>query len=370
MASQMTTVTELHASGEGETAADAPPALRRWPRPPCAPWAPSEAWYGLPLAKRLRRSVRAWLVLALAKLLRLLPYGFACALGRGVGSLVFGLSGGLKRVTETNLARAFPELGAADRRRIGHDALRHLGQLVAEITQDLHADRHVRELVELSPASRQVLEDALAEGRGVVAATGHIGNWEIGGRRLAAEGLPLFVVSREQNAPALTRWFDRSRQRAGIGLVWRRPGQHTSDALVRLLEGNAIVALLCDQDARVRSVFVPFFGSLASTPRGPGELVLRTGAPLIVIRMQRLPGDRHRVLVERVACPPRTGDHERDVVAIVAAATAALERGIREAPAEWTWFHDRWKTRPPEEAGADAAPSRGASAALRPAGGG
>jgi Kdo2-lipid IVA lauroyltransferase/acyltransferase len=326
-----------------------PPTFDRWQRPPCPAWESSGAWESLPLAKRLRRGGRALVVVALAKALRFLPYDAACALGRGVGSLVFRLSAGLRRATLANLARAFPERAEAERRRIARDSLRHFGQLVMEIMQDRHADRHVRELVELSPGSVRVMEEALAEGRGVVAATGHIGNWEIGGRRVTAEGFPLFVVSREQFAPALTRWFDRSRQRAGIGLVWRRPGQPVADALVRLLQQNVIVALLCDQDAKVRSVFVPFFGHQAATPRGPGELVLRTGAPLLAVWMRRLPGNRHSVVIERVTLPPRSGDHERDVTTVVAAATAALERGIRASPAEWTWFHDRWRRRPADE---------------------
>ena len=71
-------------------------------------------------------------------------------------------------------------------------------------------------------------------------------------------------------------------------------------------------------------------------------------------------GALHRLLVERLERPSCTGDHERDLQAIVAAATQRLEAAIRDAPAGWTWFHRRWKTRPapddvPQSAGSAAA---------------
>ncbi len=227
------------------------------------------------------------------------------------------------------------------------------------MTQDRYSDWHIEELVDYSPECQRVVEEALAQKRGVVMVTGHIGNWEIIGRPIARAGQPLFVVAREQNAPP-SRWIERSRRLAGIGLVWRRPHQRVGEELQRLLQQNSIVALLCDQDSGVRSVFGRFFGHLASTPRGPGELALHSGAPLVIAWSVRLPGNRHRLLVERLERPPCTGDHKCDLQAIVAAATQRLEAAIRDAPAGWTRFHRRWKTRPapdgvPQSAGSAAA---------------
>ena len=100
-----------------------PPTFDRWPRPPCSAWEPSRAWSCLPRSTRIRRAVRAFVVVALAKLLRLLPYGVACALGRSAGSLAFRLAGGLRRIALDNLARALPERPEAERWRLAHDSM-------------------------------------------------------------------------------------------------------------------------------------------------------------------------------------------------------------------------------------------------------
>ena len=39
----------------------------------------------------------------------------------------------------------------------------------------------------------------------------------------------------------------------------------------------------------------------------------------------------------------RSGDTERDVLALTADLTARLESVIREAPEQWVWMHRRWK---------------------------
>jgi KDO2-lipid IV(A) lauroyltransferase len=336
--------------------APAPAAPARPPLPPLPEWRPHESWWLIAPATRWRRTLRAWAIVAAATLAGLLPFDAACALGRALGSLAWRLSRGLRRTVLANLALAFPDRDDAWRERTGRASLRHLGQLLLETAQDRHLDRHIGELVELPPESARALDEGLAQGRGVVAATGHIGSWEVIARRVTHAGFPLAVVAREQNAPALTRWVDRSRRRAGMGIVWRRPRQRVADRLQALLRGNAVVALLCDQDASVRKVFVPFFGRPAATPRGPGELVLATGARLVAGWSHRLPGNRHRITIEAVETPPSTGDPERDVAALVALATGRLERAVREAPEEWIWFHHRWRTRPPDETAA--APTR------------
>lgn len=330
--------------------------------PDLPPWRP-EGWEKLALRTRLRRTVRAYVVVGLAVLIGMLPFGFACAVGRGLGALAFRLSASLRRVILENLAQAFPDRDEAWQWRTGLESMRSFGLTVIELTQNRYVDRHIRDLVEYPPECACVFDEALARGRGVVTATGHIGSWEIGVRRVVAHGQPAVAVAREQNAPPLTRWIDRSRRRSGMGIVWRRPHQPVADEIERVLRANAIVGLLCDQDASVRSVFVPFFGRPAATPRGPGELVLRTGATLVAGWCHRVPGGRHRLTIERVPLPAPTGDRERDVTAIVAAATAALERAIREAPEQWVWFHRRWKTRPPGEAAQAAAEPTGGKAA-------
>lgn len=177
------------------------PKFDRWPMPPTPACQIGPGWTELPWTTRWRCDARALLVVAMAKLMRLLPYGVACALGRCMGSVACRLNGALRRTALENLGRAFQLLDDARRRDLERDSLRHFGQLVAEMTQDRYSDWHIEELVDYPPECQRVVEEALAQKRGVVMVTGHIGNWEIIGRPIARAGQPLFVVAREQNAP-------------------------------------------------------------------------------------------------------------------------------------------------------------------------
>jgi KDO2-lipid IV(A) lauroyltransferase len=110
-----------------------------------------------------------------------------------------------------------------------------------------------------------------------------------------------------------------------------------------------VVALVADQGVKgMASTYVPFFGRLAKTPRGPGVFALRLGVPLVVGTAIRLPNGKYRALVEPVDVID-TGDREQDVDAVVARYTAVLERWVRTYPEQYLWQHRRWKRRPEEE---------------------
>jgi KDO2-lipid IV(A) lauroyltransferase len=116
----------------------------------------------------------------------------------------------------------------------------------------------------------------------------------------------------------------------------------------RILRANGIVGIVGDQDARRSGIFVPYFGNLASTHRGPALFAMRLGAPVMSCIARRLPGKevRYEVIGRRVNFQP-TGNLDHDVRALTAELALRLENEVRLAPEQYFWFHRRWKTRPP-----------------------
>jgi KDO2-lipid IV(A) lauroyltransferase len=111
-----------------------------------------------------------------------------------------------------------------------------------------------------------------------------------------------------------------------------------------------MIGILMDQNAaRREGVFVDFFGRPASTSRSIAVLALRTGTPVVPIFARRDPDGYHTVVVHAALPSPETNGSEAAVVELTARCTAAIERAIREAPEQWLWSHDRWRTRPPGE---------------------
>ena len=130
--------------------------------------------------------------------------------------------------------------------------------------------------------------------------------------------------------------------------------------MLRLLRQGGTLGILTDQDTNVQSVFVPFFGRLAATPRAAADLALRFGASVLVLTCHRRgprPGDGHRLEVTEVDYDAEAQDREAEVIRLTAACTAVQEAAIRRHPAEWVWMHARWKTRP-EAAVATPVPER------------
>ena len=114
--------------------------------------------------------------------------------------------------------------------------------------------------------------------------------------------------------------------------------------LADLIQSGTSVALVADQDAGNRGLFVPYLGRLASTFRGPARLSMSTGAPLFFGAAIR-EGDRYRAILEPVETGLTGNDAELDLTRNW---VQRLETWVRRVPDQYFWFHRRWKTQPPE----------------------
>jgi Kdo2-lipid IVA lauroyltransferase/acyltransferase len=275
---------------------------------------------------------------ALVFVLGRLPEALVRAVGGALGALGFSLARRERALAEAQLRRALRLDAAPSRvRLLARAVFAHLGTSAVEVSRALRDPESLCAIVFPEP-SRRVLESALAERRGVVLATGHIGNWELLAGALAHNGFPLTAVVRASYDPGITRSVERARRRLGVETI-HREGPGTAAAMLRALRRGRILGLLIDQDTRAPGGFVPFFGAPAFTPTGAAVLAMRTGAPLLVGTIRRTARGGHVVDMERCAPPD-------DALAATAAVTAVLERAIRRHPSQWVWIHDRWRTRP------------------------
>lgn len=274
-----------------------------------------------------------------------IPEPLALALGEGLGWVAGTVIRVRRRDVDRNLARAFPELPRGERARMARACFRHIGREGLAIfllgREDAVRIRRRTEVVGI-----EVLQRALEEGRGALVVTGHLGNWEVAGAALAARGIPLDVVVQVQRNPLFNRDLVETRLRLGMRLIPRKDAVRSG--LRSLREGRAL-ALAADQNVREGGIFVDFFGSPASTARGPAVFALRAGSPVVFLAAERLPGwrGRYRVTLEQVPVE-RSSDPDEEARRLTAAHTALLEHHVRRIPVQYFWPHRRWKTRPPE----------------------
>src|ERR1019366_9470717 len=72
--------------------------------------------------------------------------------------------------------------------------------------------------VSIDPASRVIWRNTLAEGRGIVLAASHTGNWDLAAAA-AGRDVELLVVTKHLSAPSLDRFWQSTRARLGVRLA-------------------------------------------------------------------------------------------------------------------------------------------------------
>ena len=276
-------------------------------------------------------------------LARLLGDGGSAAVGGTLGKLGYFPLRFRRPLVEKHLRWAFPDRDDAWLRKTARAAYAHLGR---EAIATIRLARMSRDdvLARTTVIGLDEFRAALAEGNGLVLASGHVGNHEIGAAALAARGIPLDLVVQRQRNPLFDEALIESRRRLGLGVIDRFQATRLA---IKALRGGRAVAFAADQNAGKAGVFVPFFGRLASTHRGAALFAVKTGAPLFLGTSLRR-GHGYEVLLQRVDVP-RDGALDDVVFRLTVAFTERLEAVVRQAPEQYLWLHRRWKTRPPEE---------------------
>lgn len=281
----------------------------------------------------------------LTALLGALPLSWARRIGSGVARLGYSPLGIRRNVVVRQLAGAFPALPEVDVRRLARAAYGHLGRVVVEtaVLPALGRDG-VLALFE-GEEGFDAIERVVAEGRGVILITGHFGNWELAGAYVAARGIPIEVIARRMSNPFADAWVTRTREGAGMRVVYDADAVRRTPRALR--EGHA-VAFVADQGVLgLASTFVPFFGRPAKTPRGAAVFALRFGVPAFFVAAVAEKSGKYRCVVTPIPIHD-TGDREADVDAMVGTHTAVLEEWVRRYPEQYFWHHRRWRRQPKE----------------------
>lgn len=282
-------------------------------------------------AQRVKNDVLYVLVTAALAIARRLPARLLRALGRALGLVAWAVVPGARRIATENVACAMPELEPRARGAFVRRVYRELGALLGETVASLDASLPVLPFL---PGARECLAAAIAEGRGVVFASAHLGPWEQVASSLVAAGTPLTVVAREPYDPRLASIYEQLRARRGVRTVYRG-ASGAGIALVRVLRRGEVLGVPMDLASRVESVDVPFLGRPAPTPVGPARLAIRTGAAVVVGTAERAPDGTLGMSFTRI----EPASCERELTARI---NAELSRRIRAMPEAWLWMHRRW----------------------------
>lgn len=185
------------------------------------------------------------------------------------------------------------------------------------------------------------IEEAMAEGRGVLIVLMHFGNWDMGGPALVDRGYRVNVIAQTFPDEKLNEMVVMARQVRGMKVI---PAEHAALGIVRALRRNEILGILIDRPMEDGGVEVNFFGRPTIVPAGPARIALRTGARVLPAALVRAhdSDDVTEALVDLDVHVRPTGDLDRDVRDLTRRILESHERFIRAYPDQWFMFRPMW----------------------------
>ena len=270
-----------------------------------------------------------------------LPLRVLFTLGRvsGLGAWLF--LGRYRRLARRNLEIAFGgKKSPAELRRL---VRRHFQSLGANLFCSVKFGTMPPEKItrHLETDNFDAVHRELRSGRPVVLVLSHIGNWELMAQLFThyVNYVRISTVYQKLGNHYIDEEVRRKRGRTGVELFDRSEGFHKP---IELLRSGGLIGILSDQHAGDHGLWTPFFGRLASTTPLPGLLAKRTGAAVIAAAVHTVGPARWRM-----SFTPPLDSPEDSVETLTAKANETIAQQIRQAPEDWFWIHNRWKTPKP-----------------------
>ena len=262
-------------------------------------------------------------------------------LGAAIGWLLWRLPNSARRITEKNLAIAFPNLSESERSVLAKTSLIETGKTATELgaiwcwpqTKKLKLIQRVE--------GADKLAQAVSLGKGVMVLSPHVGCWEIIGHYLA-EHYPTTILYRPPRIGSLDRFMRWARESSGVKL---QPTDMSGvKGLRRALKDGEVVGILPDQDpGKSGGVVAPFFGHPANTMILVSKLAQKAQCPIFYIVAERLPKGNGYV-IHLLDAPAELAS--TDEVAAASALNHGVETCVRQVPNQYQWSYKRYKNLP------------------------
>lgn len=261
-----------------------------------------------------------------------------------LGSLAYHFATETRNLTKKHLRMAYPANTDKQIKALAKSTFKMLGKNAGDILRSSRSVKTLRDLEKfLVTEGLENYEVAHKKGKGVIFLTCHLGAFDLQVTNMAMRGLNPNIIGTPLKDKRLNDLLWEYRNAHGAIAIER--GRETF-RMIKVLKSAGSVALLIDQDTKVKTVFVDFFGMQAATPAGATVLALKTGAAVVPTYVHLgEDGVQYMNILPEIPMVI-TGDEDKDLVYNTQVLTKFIEDVIRKYPDQWVWMHERWKTRP------------------------
>lgn len=179
-----------------------------------------------------------------------------------------------------------------------------------------------------------------AEGRGLILALPHMGNWDLAGSCCYLSGLPIFSVAGKQRNVRMNDLINRLR--AGHGMEILERGSGTIRQILSRIRSGQIFAILPDTRSFTPDILVPFLGDVANLARGMASFSYSANAPVVPLVIRRQGWSRFMIEMFDEIHPDLAAKKSAECVRITREVAGIIDAAIRETPEQWFWYNKRW----------------------------
>ncbi|HEX5362672.1 MAG TPA: lysophospholipid acyltransferase family protein [Gallionella sp.] len=267
-------------------------------------------------------------------LLARLPLSALHRLGAILGWATYALSGRYAARLRENLKNAGLSHSDTEFRELLHANIREAGKGVMELPWIWR--RPFEEVIASVAECHgwEHLEQAHAQGKGIIVLTPHLGCFEIISLYVSAR-YPVTSMYRPPRQKSLDSLMHEGRARGQMKLV--AADMSGVRQLLKALRRGEIIGILPDQaPGSGEGEWAPFFGRPAYTMTLIGRLMEVSKAPVVICHGERLPQGKGYALHFSPLNLDPAGSIPKQM-------NAALENVIRSCPAQYLWSYNRYK---------------------------
>lgn len=245
-----------------------------------------------------------------------------------------------------NVTIAFPEKSKVERVRLAKDSLLMLGtNLIEFLSLPMVSKEYAAKKVVFHGLENY--EKALAQKKGILFLSLHLGNGDFGCAMMSLRGIKLHLISKKFHSKALNSLWFGVRESMGTKFIDPHSSKNAFEILGAMRRNEGVVFVLDQFMGKPFGIETRFFGKKTGTAYGLALFAIKTQAPVIPVYTYRDDQDQTHVVIAPEILPIATSgivmDRDLQIQQTTQQYNDWIESAVRAHPNQWMWIHRRWK---------------------------
>ena len=253
-----------------------------------------------------------------------------------IGGKLFEIIGPIfrsKKLIQSNIKRAFPNINSEDSNKIIKLMWNNYGRVFSEyiFIKDFRSGK-LNSKIDI--VGQDILDEIKTHNKQVVFISGHLSNFELMAMCLEKSGIKLSAIYRPLNNIFLNQIIEKIRKKY-ICKNQIKKGIGGMKKLINLKKKNYSTALMIDQRVS-QGILSIFFNQEALTTTIPAQLIKKFNIPVVPVYIERIKGINFKITIQK----PINFSQNTSIENITQELNVVLEKMIMLKPEQWIWSHN------------------------------